>query len=144
MRTRVRARRTALDLVLILLIAAVATSDAAAQAPAVRDAERFRTEGDLNAAVNVLRDHLTRQPNDGEAARLLAQTLYWQHDIAGAERAYEEALRRHPEDSTLRLQYGRMLVETRAWNRARVLLTPLIQQPATHIDATMLLGTMAY
>jgi hypothetical protein len=61
MRTRVRARRTALDLVLILLIAAVATSDAAAQAPAVRDAERFRTEGDLNAAVNVLRDHLTRQ-----------------------------------------------------------------------------------
>ena len=140
----VPARRTALDLVLILLIATLAASDAAAQAPAVRDAERFRTEGDLDAAVSVLRDHLTRQPNDGDAARLLAQTLYWQHDVAGAERAYEEALRRHPEDSTLRLQYGRMLVETRAWNRARVLLTPLVQQPATHLDATMLLGTMAY
>ena len=144
MRARVSARRTAVDLVLTLLLAVLAIATLAAQAPAVRDAERFRTEGDLNAAVTVLRDHLARYPDDGDAARLLAQTLYWLHDIPGAERAYDDALRRHSDDTALRLQYGRMLVERRQWNRARALLVPLTVQPATRTDATMLLGTMAY
>jgi hypothetical protein len=53
-----------------------------------------------------------RVADRGEPARLLAQTLYWLKDIVGARAVYETALRRHPEDSTLRLQYGRMLAET--------------------------------
>ena len=111
---------------------------------AVVEAQRLRDTGQLTAAVELLQTQLASNPNDGEAARLLAQTLYWLRDLSGARRAYDDALQRHPEDTTLRLEYGRMLVETRAWAPAEALLTPLQQLDGPRARATALLGTMAY
>ena len=93
----------------------------ASQAPApdpLTQAQRLRDAGDLAAAARIFRAQLTQQPDNGDAARLLAQTLYWLKDIEGATTVYDAALARHPQDTTLRLQYGRMLAETE--QRARV------------------------
>jgi uncharacterized protein (TIGR02996 family) len=114
------------------------TQNAIVQAQSLRDA------GNFAAAAELLRVQLAQNPDNGEAARLLAQTLYWLKDIPAARAAYETALARHPEDSTLRLQYARMLAETGEHARARGLLTPLLDSAATGAEAETLLGTIAY
>jgi tetratricopeptide (TPR) repeat protein len=93
--------------------------------------------------VEVLRSHLAGSPDDPAAVRMLAQTLYWMGDAGGAKAAYEDALRRRPEDPWLRLEYGRMLVETGTPVRAREVLEPLRGGgPAAAAEA--LLATAAY
>jgi hypothetical protein len=133
---------------LVLLLSAAASisvhGDQTATTNGVREAERLRDAGQLAKAADLLRAHLARQPDDGEAARVLAQTLYWLHDVAGARSVYVASISRHPDDTALRLQFGRMLLETRAWSEARAILTPLRNRAATRTEATALLGTLAY
>jgi uncharacterized protein (TIGR02996 family) len=108
------------------------------------EAQRLRDVGDFDTAAKLLRVQMTQKPDDGEAARLLAQTLYWLKDTAGAQAVYNTALVQHPEDTTLRLQYARMLAETGKRSQAREFLTPLLGIPATRADAEALLGELAY
>ena len=110
----------------------------------VREAQRLRDVGDLDEAAKLLRAQIAQKPDDGEAARLLAQTLYWHKDIAGARAVYDTAVVQHPEDTTLRLQYGSMLAETGKRARARELLSPLVGISATRVEAETLLGKLAY
>ena len=131
-------------LVLLVLLPVEAASAAAAQAAAVRQAEGLQSAGDFAGAIQILRAHLTTHPDDGDAARLLALTLYWTHDLPSARTLYDEALQRHPTDHRLRLEYGRMLVETGDGARARPILLPLRQVPPAQADAETLLGTVAY
>lgn len=128
------------------MITAVPLS-AVAQAPpqgVVAQAHRLRETGEFAAAAELLRRQLALEPESGEVARLLAQTLYWLKDIEGAQAVYARALDRHPEDFTLRLQYARMLAETGARNRARTILMPLLAIPAARAEAETLLGVLAY
>lgn len=131
----------------ILLASAVAlllsAGPAPAQAPAVTEARRLQEARDFGAAVRVLREHLARHPDDGDAARLLAQTLYWMQDVAGARATYEAGLERHPHDEQLRVDYARMLAEIGARRAARRLLAPLAAT-TTRADVHALLGTLAY
>lgn len=138
-----RGRIAAAFVLVILSVASLAAQTATGRNPIV-EAERLRAAGDFENAVRLLRDVLTRQPDNGDAARLLAQTLYWLHDVRGAQEVYERALLRHREDTALRLQYGRMLVETAQRARATTLLTPLLTSPSTRVEAGALLGTLAY
>ena len=118
-----------------------------AQAQSVQDARteavRLRNAGDFRGAVAVLRPHLERYPNDGDALRLLAETLYWLKDFAGARAVSERALVAHPEDTDLRLQYARMLIETGFAARAHEVLAP-VGSPSTRGRADAILGTLAY
>lgn len=107
------------------------------------EAVRLRDSGDLAAAANLLRSHLASHPDDGDALRLLAQTLYWMKDFAGARVVSEQALKAHPEDTELRLQYALMLIETGSGNRAREVLRP-VGSPATGGRADAILGTLDY
>jgi Tfp pilus assembly protein PilF len=135
----------------ILLTASVVCAGAltpaaayAQRAPAVVRAQSLRDAGDLRQAVQVLREHLAAHPEDGDAARLLAQTLYWLKDLDAARREYEDALRRHPDDTTLRVQYARMLVETGSFPRATEVLAVLPENPGARSDAETILGLIAY
>lgn len=136
--------RLAIALTALLLTAALPLAAQPPAPSAIAEAQRLRDAGNFTAAAEVLRTQLARQPNDGEAARLLAQTLYWLKDLGGAERVYNTALAQHPEDTTLRLQYGRMLAETKQYARAQATLGPLRQVAATRAEADTLLGTIAY
>lgn len=129
----------------------IAPADAPVSSPprvkapnAVLEAQRLRDRGDLDGAVRLLQAEMTRTPNDGDAARLLAETLYWRKDTLGANAAYRKALVQHPEDTTLRLQYARMLADTGHHRQARELLTPLLDIPPARPDAEALLGQLAY
>lgn len=111
---------------------------------AVAHAVRLRDAGDLAGAALALRSHLAQHPTDGDATRLLAQTLYWSKDVAGALAVYEVALPRNPGDWALRLEYGRMLAETGDAARARGVVEPLTRVTAARGQAEALLGTLAY
>ena len=119
-------------------------TDSALMIPTVADAIATRDSGNLAGAAAMLRQVLERDPTNGEATRHLAQLLYWLKDVPGATALYEKGMREHPEDFTLRLDYGRMLVETRAESRAREILTPLTTKGETAARASTLLGTLQY
>lgn len=110
----------------------------------VAAAAALQGSGDFAAAAAMLRAILAREPGNGDAARMLAQTLYWMKDFRGASTVYEQAIATHPDDSRLRLDYARMLVETRSDTRAEQILRPLRDNPATASEAATLLGTMQY
>ncbi len=113
--------------------------DARAQAVIRRDS------GDLRGAAALLRAHLEAHPDDGDALRLLAETLYQLKDFSGARRASERGLIMHPEDTELRLQYAQMLIETGFATRAREVLGPAgSESQATRGRANAILGTLAY
>jgi tetratricopeptide (TPR) repeat protein len=130
--------------VLLAVFAGLAQAAFAQNAPAVTRAEALRNRGELGEAARVLREHLAAYPDDGDAARLLAQTLYWLKDLDAARLEYEGALRRHPDDTTLRVQYARMLVETGSFVRATEVLAVLPENPAARSDAETILGLIAY
>ncbi|MBA2291252.1 MAG: tetratricopeptide repeat protein, partial [Gemmatimonadales bacterium] len=119
-------------------LSAQVTSDTLAEA------QRLRDTGSLPAAAALLQVYLTNHPDHGDAARLLAQTLYWLKRPTEARRLYEDALARHPEDSALRLDYGQMLIETGDGPRTREVLRPLLGVAALRGRAEALLGTLAY
>ncbi|MBA2572783.1 MAG: tetratricopeptide repeat protein, partial [Gemmatimonadetes bacterium] len=111
----------------------------------VAEAARLRDARDFPAAAAVLRKHLEQHPYDGEATRMLAQTLYWGGAIKEAEAVYEAGLTQHPDDTRLRLDFARMLIESgRPPARARVLLTPLRADQHAAAEAESLLGSLAY
>jgi hypothetical protein len=114
-----------------------------AQTPAEPTA-RLRDAPDFDGAIRILSEQMARDPSDRVAARMLAQTLYWAGRREDARRTYEIALQRHPEDYRLRLDYGRMLMETGDYPRARAVVTPVRADVAIRPWADALLGTIAY
>jgi hypothetical protein len=107
------------------------------------EAVRLRETGNLAGAAALLRSHVETHPDDGDALRLLAETLYWLKDLTGATAVSERGLTLHPEDTELRLQYARMLIETGFGARAREVLAP-VGFPSTGGRADAILGTLAY
>ena len=110
----------------------------------VSSAISLRDSGDLTGAAAMLRAILEREPDNGDAARHLAQLLYWLKDVPAATSLYEAGLLKHPGDFSLRLDYGRMLVETRSDARAIEVLTPLLAIPDAAPRAATLIGTLRY
>ncbi len=110
----------------------------------VARAEQLRNDKEFARAAEVLRQVLAREPDNGDAARMLAQTLYWLGDIPGATAVYESAITKHPNDSAVRLEYAQMLVEIRSGARATEILEPLMADPVTRGRAATLSGTMLY
>ena len=131
----------------LLLIGGAQTQAASGQASPVDPVEaaiELRNGGDLAGAVRLLRLRLTQNPSDSRALRLLAQTLYWLKDLDQARAVYDTAIRRRGDDIDLRLEYARMLAETRKNGAARSLLEPLLDHPAAAARAHTLLGTLDY
>ena len=114
-----------------------------AQAP-VHQAEGLRDKGQFTQAIEVLDRYLQQNPDDAEAARLRAETLYWMKDFDGARVGYTAALKRHPANQRIRLDYARMLAETGDRQEARALLEPLHADGQSSADIDALLGTILY
>lgn len=137
------ARRLFLILALVGTAGLASPHSARGQQPTLEEARRLQERGDLPAATLLLTRRVEANPQDADAWRLLGQTLYWSGRNPESRRAYEEALRVRPADPGLRLEYGRMLVETGRHARAsRVLET--IRSGSTAAEAEALLGTSAY
>lgn len=117
-----------------------------AQAPptdTIRAARALRDSSRFAEAATLLRGYVITHPANGDAARLLTETLYWAKDIAGARAVAESSMVRFPEDYSLRLQYGAMLVDLGDRSRATEVLTPLLGSPQ-RARAAAPLGKLAY
>ncbi len=134
----------ALAVAAALLGAAASPGAAQAGNPAVAEALALRDARDFAGAAAALRRHLAEHPGDGEALRLLAQTLYWDGRREPARGAYEQALALHPGDTRLRLDYARMLAETGGARRASAVLEPVPTEGSAGAEAETLRGTLAY
>lgn len=110
----------------------------------VEAAAAERDSGRFDSAARILRQVLEREPANGDAMRMLAQTLYWMKDTAAARVLYERGIAEHPEDWTMRLDYAQMLIENRRDARALELLPPLHDLPEARARAATLLGTLRY
>lgn len=133
-------------LVLFILAAISAVSALGGQTPptdSVALARQLREANHVNEAARVLRAYLASHPDNGDAARLLSETLYWLKDVAGARSVAEASLAQHPDDVTLRLQFARMLAETGDTERARAVLEPALRG-RDRARALSLLGTIDY
>lgn len=145
----VRIARYLFSLVATAVAACVATpsvslSQQPDQPSAVVEASRLRDAGKFAEAIDILRRHRALNPEDGDAIRMLAETLYWNKDIRGARSLYDSALVLHPADTALRLQYSRTLMETGSSVRAKEVLGPLVAGSPPDPRAIALEGTMAY
>ena len=133
---------------LLVLCAVVLAAPAAAQTPdnpdPVAEAERLRAARDFAGAARVLRRHVAQYADDVDAARLHAQSLYWAGDTAAARQAYETAIHRHPGHEGLRVDFGRMLLETGRYRRMHEVLAPTLAPPRPAAEAQTLVGTAAY
>ena len=125
-------------------VAVDSSSRGSPEDPILASALAARDSGNLAGAAEILRAVLSRDPENGEATRTLAQLLYWLKDVRGATALYESGLRKFPEDFSLRLDYGRMLVETRSDGRAVEVLTPLLSVAEAAPRAATLIGTLLY
>jgi tetratricopeptide (TPR) repeat protein len=129
---------------LFLLILTVPISSWSAPQDQVREAQRLRDSGQFAEAVKLLDQRLRQNPDDVEAARLRAQTLYWLKELGRARASYAAALERHPNDERLRVDYARMLAETGDRRGAKALLEPLRLRGQASAHADALLGTILY
>ena len=127
-----------------LATTSVSFSQQPEQLSAVAEAGQLRDSGRFVEAIEVLRRHRALHPDDGDAIRMLAQTLYWVKDVAGARALSDSGLVLYPADTTLRLQYARMLMETGDPVHSKQILDPLVSGSPPDPRALTLLGTMAY
>lgn len=113
----------------------------------IRQARELREERSFREAADRLRAYLRDRPDDVAMLRLLASTLRRAGEPAAAREAFEEALRRQPDDALLRLDYADLLVEREAGEEASRILAPVIrggEVPAeVRADARVLLGRVA-
>ncbi|HVL68140.1 MAG TPA: tetratricopeptide repeat protein [Vicinamibacterales bacterium] len=102
----------------------------------VEEARRLRDRGEFAQALVLLERRLAEQPDDGDAARLQAQTLYWLKQTARAREAYALALARHPDDTQVRVEYAAMLAEIGELRQARSTLEQVLELSPGHPEAT--------
>lgn len=113
------------------------------------EARRLRDAGEFAAAASILRPYIASHPDDPGSARFAALMAYWAKDPRAADSIYAQALARHPNDAELRLEFGRLLVDSRDGARARAVLSPLViasdsASQTVAARAHTLLGTLAY
>ncbi len=111
---------------------------------ALIEATRLLESGDIELAIKVIEHYLEIHPDDVNALHMLAKALYWSGNFDAARSRYEEALVRNPDDTSLRLEYARMLVETNNVQRASALLVPLTDIDDVAAEAKTLLGIKNY
>ncbi|MCB1018714.1 MAG: tetratricopeptide repeat protein, partial [Acidobacteria bacterium] len=102
---------------------ALLVSVAALGAQSVRErADEYYRKRDFRAAAEALLAHLDREPGDYDALLLLGLSLEQMGDAVQAEKAFDEAVLRRPEDGQARLHLARSLYLQRRLDEAAAAL----------------------
>jgi predicted Zn-dependent protease len=88
-------------------------------APEVIRAGSLFSDGELSVAEDILREYLPRSGDDVEALRMLARIDLQSNELEEAESLFERALLLKPEYVAARLDYIRVLLARRKYQRAR-------------------------
>lgn len=103
------------------------------------------TDGkEFGQAAALLSRYEKAHPTNTDAVRLHLQLLYWQHQLPEAAKLYGRAKRQQPAATSLQLDYGRILYETKQYAQAEEVLVPLLQKEPNNVEALTMLGVMGY
>jgi tetratricopeptide (TPR) repeat protein len=107
-------------------------------------AEELMNRGEFGPARQLLERYIQREPKDATALRLLGRLCYWLHDVEHSRVYFDRALVIEPANTSLRLEYGRMLAETGSWSMTRTVLQPLLMSAEHAGEAEYLIGLLDY
>lgn len=130
-------RRQPTILILILICFALAACDATQQADEATLMERareYRASGELSAAIIELRNVVQRNPENGQAQRLLGETYLESGDDAQASKHLEQAKQNGEDDPELRLGLGQAWLRQGRY-RSVLALVPEQSYPQDKIGA---------
>jgi hypothetical protein len=85
-------------------------------------AKQYRQEGKINEAAALLKTYHAQNKTDLNSSWLYAQTLYWLKDFKKSNRIYKEAIKAHPQNYYLQLDYGNMLIALGKTKKAKATL----------------------
>ncbi|RZK23072.1 MAG: tetratricopeptide repeat protein [Hymenobacter sp.] len=107
-------------------------------------AHRLTNEQAFAKAATLLVPYEKAHPTATDAVRLHLQLLYWLHRLPEAGQLYHRAIRQQPGATSLQLDYGRILYETKQDPQAQQILGPLLQKEPANVEALTMLGIMQY
>ncbi len=126
----------------ILFLFAVINNLNAQHTAAIDTFEIARTKAfnkDFKEADRLLTLYTTSKP-EIHSLRLHAQILYWMKNFARSAQVYETALAAFPDSNILKLDYGRLLFETKNLRKAQLLLTDYLVTDSMNAEANILLS----
>jgi hypothetical protein len=91
-------------------------------------AQKLTAGKEFGRATALLASYEGQHPTNTDAVRLHLQLLYWLHQLPEASKLYERARSQQPSATSLQLDYGRILYETKQYPKAEAVLEPLLQQ----------------
>lgn len=140
----------AVAVVLLIWMPAPMPGQSAGDGESVERARHLVERGEYAESSVLLGEYLQRYPDRPRVRWLRARTLYWQGRVGAARREYRRALEGLPGEAALRVDYGRLLVETGRRQEAREVLRPVLEEErpsreaSVEADVRALLGKMAY
>ena len=107
-------------------------------------AHKLTDTKEFGPAAALLTRYEKAHPTNTDAVRLHLQLLYWQHRLPEAGKLYSRASRQQPAATSLPLDYGRILYETKHYPQAKAVLGLLLQKEPGNVEALTMLGIMCY
>lgn len=86
-------------------------------------AKKYKADGRLQGAAALLEAYHAAHPTDLNSTWVYAQTMYWAKKFKKADGLYKEAIKAHPNNYYLQLDYADFLVNTGESKKAKPILT---------------------
>ncbi len=97
-------------------------------------------DGEFAKAIEVLRKEEKEHPGGVNVQQLLANVYYWSGNLKVAQLIFEKAIKSYPGQKALHLEYGRMLFETKDFERAKTHLSAYLRSDPSNAEALLNLG----
>jgi hypothetical protein len=107
-------------------------------------ARSLRNNGNTAKSISILNRYVIAHPDDFNGYWLLGETLYWAKDFAKGRDAYRNAIRLAPDNLYLKLDFARVLLNTRKFGASKKLLQQLTQYKETKDAALTELSRLYY
>ena len=106
--------------------------------------KQLRDQGKIKKAVGLLKIYQSHHPEDLNAEWLLAQTTYWAKKFNKSRLLYEDAIKSHPDNLYLQLDYANMLVEIGKYKKAKPILDRYLAYDPSNSQALLAMAKMSY
>lgn len=95
-------------------------------------------------AVSLLSAYETKHPAEINSVRLHVQILYWMKEYKAVSDVCETYLKNNPKQYCLKLDYGRILFESKKYDKAKAVISDYLKTDGGNVEAKNMLGTIAY
>ncbi len=127
-------------IILVLLTFISGISHGAQNTDTLTLAKQLNAKGKYTASIKLLKPYYDHHPGNLSAQWIYAQTLYWGKRYKKAEAVYEYAIKWHPENYYLRLDYAIKLVDIGELDKALPILNLYLKYDSTASDVHLALA----